>query len=71
MSEQRSAPEPARTRGGRPRSLSALLWILLAAGVVVDLLSSAGVLPLAAGIAGGVVALVCIVALILTRSRRS
>jgi hypothetical protein len=47
------------------------LWVLLAVGVVIDVLSSAGVLPLAAGIVGGVVALACIVALILTRSRRS
>jgi hypothetical protein len=69
MTEQQSAPRPAPTRGGRNRSSTIVLWTLLTIGVVVDLLSSSGVLPLGAGIAGGVVALGCIAALILTRSR--
>jgi len=47
------------------------LWTLLVLGLAVDVLASTGVLPLAAGIAGGVVALGCIAALVVTRTRRS
>ncbi|WP_432495333.1 hypothetical protein [Kineococcus gypseus] len=48
----------------------AAAWALLVLALSANALASAGVLPLAAGLAGGVVALACATALVLGRARR-
>jgi len=59
-------PAPATTT----RPTSPWLWALLAAAVAVNVVASAGVLPLGAGIAAGVVVLGCVAALVAARVRR-
>lgn len=47
-----------------------LLWGVLTAAVLLNVLASAGVLPLAVGIACGLVTLGCAAALVVARVRR-
>lgn len=65
---------PARSAANPPVSrrhpLVPLLWAVLAAAVVLNVLSSAGVLPLAVGIGCGLVTLGCAAALVGARIRR-
>ncbi|WP_432519178.1 hypothetical protein [Kineococcus sp. SYSU DK006] len=75
MSDPRTLPvrtdarTDLRTGGTRPRRAT-WLWVLLVVAVVVDLVSSAGVLPPAVGTGSGAVAIGCIAALVVARVRR-
>ena len=72
MSDPRTLPArtDARTDGTRPPRATTWLWVLLVVAVVVDLVSSAGVLPPAVGIGSGAIAIGCIAALVAARVRR-
>ncbi|NAZ86976.1 hypothetical protein [Kineococcus indalonis] len=77
MSDPRTLPArtlSARTLPtGRPpltRRAAAALWALVVLGAAVNVLSSAGVLPLAVGVAAGVLTLSGVVALVVARRRQ-
>ena len=72
MNDPRTLPvrTDVPTDGARPPRATTWLWVLLVLAVAVDLVASAGVLPLAVGIGSGVVAIGCIAALVTARLRR-